>query len=68
MNNTCHICKIVFNNPLGGQFVHIVKKTNLACKRGDVLSCRMNIWFLNSEIHSMNKFTLVLYLLVYYDK
>ena len=26
VNNTCQICKIVLNNLLGGQFVHIVKK------------------------------------------
>ena len=54
--NACHICKIVFKKSSSWvNCPYCRKKIPLACKKGDVLSCPINVWFFDSELHSMNK-------------
>ena len=42
--NTCHICKIVFKKSSRWAICpYCKKKIHLACKKGDVSSCPMNV-------------------------
>ena len=42
--NTCHICKIVLKKPSRWEIcLYCKNKIHLACKRGDVLSCPLNV-------------------------